>query len=189
VAVGAQAGVTAQRMYGKAVVLALLLGSCSPVPQSASLRTVAAYEVPLPTAADKARFLELMRIHAVGEGFHLDAATPAELEAQSSVSPITFNASVWRGDDDEVIASAMDFQDHIGRVWITFAKGEDPVRSARFRDRLMPMVQRTWPGTAALPIMPNSSIPLVNDMIRTSSGYRVIPSAASKYALEPKDEG
>ena len=92
------------------------------------------------------------------------------------------NATVWRGKDDEKpIASAMDFQDRLGRVWISFSLGEDPARSRRFREALLPAVRETWPDTASLPIMPSGAIPLTEDLVRTPQGYIVRPEAAAKY--------
>jgi len=145
---------------------------------------VAAFEVPLPTASDKSEFLALLRKVAEENGYHVDAASEAELSQMSEVSPISFNATVWRGDDDEAIASAMDFSDHIGRVWLTFSLGENPENARRFRDSLIPQVKRRWPEMASLPIMPNGAIPLASDLVRTSSGYEVNPVAADKYQVE-----
>lgn len=106
---------------------------------------------------------------------------------QSEVSPMTFSAAVWRGkDDDESIASAMDFQDHLGRVWISFSLGQDADRSKRFREALVPAIEKTWPGTASLPIMPNGAIPLARDLVRTAAGYRVEPEAAVRYQDQPQ---
>jgi hypothetical protein len=164
----------------------LLLAGCGAAEQPERAKTVAAYEVPLPTAADKARFLELLSREARAQGFHVDAATPHELEGQSEVSPITFSATVWRGaDDEEPIASAMDFKDHIGRVWLSFSLGQDPDRASRLRQELVPQIEKIWPETAALPIMPNGAIPLSGDLVRTPSGYVVRSSAAQKYRSQP----
>jgi hypothetical protein len=162
--------------------LALICAACGPVEQPKSAKTVAAYEVPLPTPSDKRRFLELLTQKAEAAGFHVDAATDDELKATSEVSPQTFNAAVWRGkDDEELIASAMDFEDRLGRVWISFSLGEDPVRSRRFREELMRAIKDGWPKTASLPIMPNGGIPLTRDLVRTPQGYIVNPSAAAQY--------
>jgi hypothetical protein len=140
----------------------------------------------LPTASDKQRFLRLLSDKAATAGFHVDSATDEELRANSQVSPQTFNATVWRGkNDDEAIASAMDFEDRLGRVWISFSVGEDPDRSRQFRDSLMPAVKSTWTDTASLPIMPNGAIPLPRDLLRTPQGYVVKASAAGKYADQP----
>ena len=164
-----------------------LLSGCGVTHQPESLTTVAAYEIPLPTPGDKAQFLTLLRAEAKAEGFHVDAATPTELETQSRASPITFSAAVWRGDDEEVIASAMDFQDHVGRIWITFGKGEDPTRSARFSSALITKIKKIWPESASLPIMPNGGIPTTDDLVRSPSGYVVNPTSASKYEVEPEN--
>jgi hypothetical protein len=152
------------------------------VEQPKSAKTVAAYEVPLPTASDKRRFLALLTQKAEAAGFHVDAATDEELKVTSDVFSQTFNATVWRGkDDEEPIASAMDFQDRLGRVWISFSLGEDPARSRQFRAALVPAIKEGWPDTASLPIMPNGAIPLTRDLVRTPQGYIVNPSAAATY--------
>ena len=162
--------------------LSLICAACGAVEQPKSAKSVAAYEVPLPTASDRQSFLTLLTSEAEEAGFHVDAATADELKATSEVSPQTFNATVWRGkDDDEPIASAKDFQDRLGRVWISFSFGQDPARSVRFRKSLMPAIMDRWPETVSLPIMPNGAIPLTQDLVRTPSGYIVSPSAAAKY--------
>jgi hypothetical protein len=98
--------------------------ACGVAEQPKWAETIAAYEVPLPTDTDKARFIQLLREQGEAQGFHVDAATRDEMAIQSDVSPTTFNASVWRGDEDEEsMASAMDFRDRIGRVWIAFPNG------------------------------------------------------------------
>ncbi|WP_072382895.1 hypothetical protein [Novosphingobium sp. NDB2Meth1] len=164
------------------IALSLICAGCGSAEQPQWAKTVAAYEVPLPTNSDKARFLGILSNQAKAAGFHLDVATDDELRALSEVSPITMNAAVWRGpDDQEVVASAMDFKTHIGRVWLTFSAGQDAGKAARFRERLMPLIKAAWPDTASLPITPDGGIPLDEDLVRTSSGYVVRPSAAAKY--------
>lgn len=159
--------------------ISLLCAACGVAEEPKSAKTVAAYEVPLPTAFDKRRFLMLLSAKAEAAGFHVDAATDEELKITSKVSPQTFNATVWRGqDDEEPIASAMDFHDHLGRVWISFLRGEDPARSRQFRETLVPAIKEGWPETAPLPIMPNGAIPLTRDLVRTPQGYIVNPAAA-----------
>ena len=118
--------------------------------------------------------------------FHVDAASQSELKRLSEVSPITFNASVWSGkEDEESIAAAMDFKDHLGRVWLTFPLGKRPAQTARFRDDLMPLIRKVWPNTKSLPIMPSGAIPLAEDLVTTPTGYVVKPSAAAKYRDTP----
>jgi hypothetical protein len=168
-------------MRSFATLLAILVCSCSPVEQPESIRTVAAYEVVLPTDNDKARFLALLDEVGEVQGYHVDSATSDELKAQSDISLISFNASVWRGEDEEMMAGAMDLHDRIGRVWLSFPRGDDPERSRRFREAVMLRVKSEWPETASLPIMPNGAIPLSEDLVRTPSGYQVKASAASRY--------
>ena len=175
-----------RHMLNRTIGLFLVCAACTVAPQPKSLETVAAYEVPLPTALDKARFIDLLGKIARTQGYHVDTASPSELKAMSEVSPITLNVAVWRGDDEESMASAMDFSDRIGRVWIAFPKGENPSRSKRFRELLVPKIQEIWPRTASLPIMPNGAIPLTDDLVRISSGYKVKASAALKYQNREK---
>jgi hypothetical protein len=165
--------------------LLLLCAGCGAAPQPQSLRTVAAYEVSLPAASDKSRFLSVLQMEAQAHGYHVDAASTDELKQLSTVSPISFNASVWRGNDEEIMASAMDFKDHLGRVWISFPVGEDQQRSAHFRADLVQKIREDWPDTASLPIMPSGAIPLTDDLIRTSTGYVVKSSEAGKYTAQP----
>lgn len=156
--------------------------ACGVVEQPKSARTVEAYEVPLPTSSDRKRFLTILTEKAEAAGFHVDSATDEQLKVTSEVFPQTFNATVWRGkDDEEPIASAMDFQDRLGRVWISFSLGKDSARSRRFRESVMPAIKAEWTGTASLPIMPTGAIPLTEDLVRTPQGYIVKPSAAAKY--------
>lgn len=170
----------------KRIVLALLAicSSCASANQPESARTVAAFEISLPTPADKLAFLSIVREEASRVGYHLDAATPDQLRQLSDVSPITMNAAVWRGNDDEAVASAMDGADHLGFVWFSFSKGTQPERVAAFRDRVMRRVSSRWSQTVRLPIMPTGAIPLRQDLVRTPSGYEVNPREKAKYQLD-----
>lgn len=168
-------------MFRLATLLSVMAVACGSIEQPESSRTVAAYEVPLPTSGDKEQFLALLEEVGEAEGYHVDFATQNELKVLSEISPMTFKASVWRGEDEESMATAMDFKDRIGRVWITFPRGEEPARSKRFRNILVPRIKTEWPATASLPIMPTGAIPLTPDLIRTPSGYKVKPDAALKY--------
>jgi hypothetical protein len=164
------------------------VASCGVAHQPKSAKTVAAFEIPLSTEEDRADFLDMLRRRAEAEGMHVDAATSEELEHTGRVIPEakrTIRAAVWRGsNDDEFVASILDFHDHLGPVWITFSRGEDPEIATRFRERLMHEVRERWPDTLALPIMPTGAIPLHDDLVRTPDGYVVDPAAASKYELE-----
>ncbi|MGN6850538.1 MAG: hypothetical protein ACTHJK_13865 [Sphingomicrobium sp.] len=166
------------------IVLLLACSACGVAPQPKNGRTVAAYEVPVPTAADRNQLLGLLSEEARAEGFHVDADTDEENRQLSEVSPLTINATVWRGkNDDEPIASVMDGADHLGLAWLTFAKSDEPERTAQFRQRVMNRIIVRWPKTQTLPIMPTGAIPLPQDLVLTNDGYRVKRSAASKYEL------
>ncbi len=173
---------SSDRYLMRRITIALLALCCgctaAPQPEPA----VAAVDVPLPTQLDRDDFLAVLRRSAAAHGFHADAASPSEIKRSNSISPITVNVTVWRGvNDDEVVASGMDGAEHVGRVWLSFEKGSAPQQFSHFRVELMRQIQRRWPATLPLPIMPNGAIPLPRDLIRTKDGYRVSPAAASKY--------
>jgi hypothetical protein len=156
--------------------------------QPESARTVAAFEIPLPSEADRSQFLSVLRAAAEAEGMHVDAANRNELEKMAKTIPgaeMTMNAAVWRGsNDDEVVASAVDQHDHLGQVWIMFSRGKDPTLTSRFRESAMREITLRWPGTLSLPIMPTGAIPLHRYLVRTPNGYMVNPSEAHKYRLD-----
>lgn len=168
--------------------ICVVLAGCGPTVQPESLKTVAAFEVPLPSEADRNLFILVLSAAAAEvEGLHVDAATNEQLETVAKAGPLfkmTMNATVWRGaNDDEPIASAMDQSDHLGLVWLTFSKGENPALNSRLRENAMREIMRRWPGTLSLPIMPTGSIPIRQDLVRTPDGYIVNPSEAYKYQL------
>ena len=162
-------------MMRLAALLTLLLVACGPVDQPASNRTVGAYEVTLHSQDEYAEFLTVLDEAAQRESYHLDHRDGGGVE------PFTINASIWRGNDEESMAHAMDFEDRIGRVWLTFPLGVDKVESENFRDALMVEIKDRWPATTSLPIMPNGAIPLTRDLVRTPNGYVVREGAAAKY--------
>jgi AraC-like DNA-binding protein len=114
---------------------------CGVSAQPDSARTVAAFEVPLPSETDRDQFLSVLRTVAATEGMHVDASSSEELKREGDVSQAfkkTMNATVWRGaNDDEAFASAMDEPDHLGEVWISFFKGKDPTLNSRLRESAM----------------------------------------------------
>lgn len=169
----------------------VLLLACGPVPRPDSIRTVAAYEVPLPSADDRRAFLSVLSEISKTSGLHVDSATDEELASTAKVIPearMTIHAAIWRGErDEESIATIMDGYDHLGLVWIMFVRGEDEVFSAQFRERVMTAVKLRWPGTVSLPIAPSGAIPHHEDMIRTPEGYIINPAAASRYEATPAD--
>ena len=169
----------------------ILCPGCGSTVQPERIRAVAAYEVPLPTDQARNAFLEVLRDEAKAEGLHVDAATSEELAETAKILPdaaMTMHATVWRGmDDDQAEAVVMDFPDHLGEVWITFLRGEDPELARRFREQAMQRILRRWPATLSLPIMSNGVIPLRADLRRTARGYEVDPEEAWRYAPEPSD--
>jgi len=169
-----------------ALALLMLCFGCRGTPQPESARTVAAFEVPLRDAKERAEFLALLSAAAEAEGLHVDAADADALKLLSETSPVTIHAGVWRGaDDDEMLAGVDDMHGHLGRAWITFSRGEDPRLAARFRERAMRRILARWPSTQSLPILPTGAIPLTADLRLTPEGYRVKPEAASQYEVPP----
>lgn len=176
-----------------AFIVCILASSCGVAPQPEKMQTVAAFEVPLPTQAERERFLSVLHKIAESHSMHVDAATQEELERRARVDPefrMTMNAAVWRGkSDNEPVASVMDQPDHLGQVWISFYRGEDPALNSSFREAAMREIIRTWPETLALPIMPTGAIPLHRDLIRTPKGYVVNPDKAHEYAIHGGGDG
>jgi hypothetical protein len=164
--------------------LFILISGCGTASQPDSAGTVAAYEVPLPTAAEREEFLALLSVEANAGSLHLDASTPDDLRHLSEAGPMTIHAAVWRGsDDEEAIASVLDLPGNSGRAWLSFFRGEDPIPARRFRERAMRKVLERWPSTEPLPILPTGVLPLPADLVMTAQGYRVKPAAAARYGL------
>jgi hypothetical protein len=175
----------ANKRWILAATILIGVSACGVEPQPESAKIVAAFEVPLPSQVDRDQFLAILQSAAANEGLHIDTTHKEDLEQQARVSPafeMTMNAAVWKGaDDDELIASAMDQPDHLGRIWILFSKGEDALLNSRFREAAMRQVVQKWPETLSLPILPTGAIPLSGDLIRTPEGYVISPAEADKY--------
>jgi hypothetical protein len=173
-------------------VVFILSSACGVTPQPQSIQTVAAFEVPLRSQAEREDFLLALSYIAQDHAMHVDAETPEELERRAKVSPtfkMTISAAVWSGaGDDEAIASVMDEPSHLGRPWISFYKGANPALNIRFREATMSEIMRKWPGTLSLPIMPTGAIPLSRDLVKTPKGYVVSPTEAHKYKVHGADE-
>jgi hypothetical protein len=153
-----------------------------------SARTVAAFEVPLRSEADRNQFLSVLRSAAEAEAMHVDAASSQEPERTAKAVPeaeMTMRAAVRQGStDDDPVAVAMDQHDHLRQAWIMFSKGKDPTLASRFHERAMREIMLRWPGTLTLPIMPTGAIPMHRDLLRTPSGYIVDPSEARRYGVQ-----
>jgi len=173
--------------------LLLICSACGVAPQPESSQTVAAYEIPLPTEAERTEFLSLLSAVAETEGLHVDSADPRELRRTAEIMPVaemSIHAAVWRGtEDDDSEAVIMDQKDHLGQVWIMFSKGEKPELARRFRDKAMERIFERWPETLSLPIMPSGTIPLHEDLVRTPAGYEVKSSEEAKYSDPESDSG
>jgi len=166
----------------------VLIAGCGVAEQPESAKTVAAFEVPLRSEAERNQFLSVLRTAAEAEGMHVDSESTQNLAQETKINPAfekTMHAAVWRGaNDDEAVASAMDQPDHLGQVWIMFSRGTEPQLTTRFRESAMRQIMLRWPDTVSLPIMPNGAIPLHADLIRTQNGYIIKQSEAHRYELE-----
>ncbi|MEZ5742918.1 MAG: hypothetical protein R3D89_04095 [Sphingomonadaceae bacterium] len=151
-----------RRFLAAAVTIAL--ASCGVGHQPESAKAVAAFEIPVPTQADRAKLISIMSAVAESEGYHVDASTDEELRASYDIAPMTIHAGVWRGeDDDESIATVLDLP-RPGYAWLTFSKGENPVKSRRFETRLMNAIRKEWEEVMELPIV-DGGIPHPEDMV------------------------
>lgn len=141
------------------------------------------------TAQDRADLIAILRAAAKAEGGHLDAANDEELRQSGIHMPaakMTIHAAVWRGeDDDESWATIMDQADHLGQVWIMFARGKDERAATRFRVRAMRELNSRWPNPLSLPIIDGRTTPLHRALVRTPSGYELKASEAHRYKPMP----
>lgn len=164
----------------------VFLGCVAPQPDSG--RTVVAFEVPLHTPSDRAEFLAILRQVSQADGLHVDAQSESSLRQTAEVIPEakkTLHATVWRGTEDEhAEAVIMDVHDHLGLVWIAFMRGEDPAAAIRFRERVMHRIRLRWPETMSLPVMPTGSIPNRDQLVKSSSGYKLDPAHVASYDVK-----
>ena len=63
------------------------IAGCGGTRQQESTRTVAAFEIPLSSEADRDLFLSVLRGAAEVEGMHVDATSKEELEREARASP------------------------------------------------------------------------------------------------------
>lgn len=148
--------------------------------------TVAAFEVPLPSAPERRELLDLLRRQAKAEGLHVDAASDEELAHMAKAMPdtvATIDAAIYRGTKDNLFEASVSDRFHPSLVWITFSRGEDVHLAKQFRDRAMKAIAARWPHTRTLPLTPGGSIPLPDDMILTGNRYLVKASVAANYEL------
>ena len=172
-------------MRFRSLLLPFAIAGCGVAEQPTSNETVAAFEVALPTAKDRTALITILRTTATAAGGHLDAASDNELRSTAEVSPLakmSIHAAVWEGaKDEENWATIMDQADHIGQVWVVFARGRNEAQARRFRQQTMRDITVRWPNVLSLPIIERRTIPLRRDLIRTEKGYQLDPTAAARY--------
>jgi hypothetical protein len=173
----------------KLAILAPLL-ACSPADQE-SVRTVAAMEVVLRSAADRADLLSILRRRAAADpSLHVDdvSARWRDLAAGAASLPEvdgTIYVGIWRGENDDELEVDANDMGHKGRVWLTFPKGTQPDRSTKLSTGLIGAVRDRWPDAEPLPVLPSGALALSTDLRKTSAGYKVAKSAAGRYGLSP----
>lgn len=155
-----------------------------PVTQPEGSKTVAAFEVPLTTAVDRADFLAILATEAKAEGLDVKVETAQEMERWAEMSPKlrkSVEAIVYRGGDFLQTEARVSDQFHFGHVWISFAQGKDPALALRFRDQVMSRTIERWPETLTVPVAQTGSLPHREDLIRTDTGYEINPSRSEGY--------
>ena len=158
--------------------------ACQPVPQPESARTVAAFEVPLTTAVDRADFLTILTAEAAAEGLDVKVETAQEMDRRAEMLPelrASIHAIVYRGGDFRQTEARVSDRFHFGHVWISFAQGEDPASARRFRNQLMSRTIERWPETLSVPVAQTGALPLKEDLVRGDHGYEINPARLAGY--------
>jgi hypothetical protein len=163
--------------------------ACAPVPQPDSIRFVAAVEIALRTPADRSDLLAMLRRHAAAGGLHVDDVSSQWRDLQRNAPELpdfargTLYVGVWRGAEDDDLEVSVEDSGHRARAWVIFSRGEQPELATRMREGLLSAIARRWPGARRLPILPTGGLPLADDLHLGPDGYRIVRSAASRYAL------
>lgn len=158
--------------------------ACQPVPQPESLRTVAAFEVPLTTEVDRADFLSILNAEAAAEGLNLNVETAEEMARWAQTSPRlrrSIHATVYRAGDLRQTEARVSDQFHLGHVWVSFNQGGDPTLARRFRDRLVSRIIERWPETLSVPVAQTGSLPQREDLVRGAQGYEMNSARMAGY--------
>lgn len=166
-------------------VLALLICcGCAPRPQPS---TIAAIEIPVPTARDRGDLAATLRAFSAAEGLHADAATEHELENVRNKFPedahATFRMGVWRGEEDKDLEMSVTDTGHQGRAWVSIIRYGAADLPPEARERLLRALRGRWPQALMLPVLPTGGLPLARDLVATPGGYKVIASAGGRYKI------
>jgi hypothetical protein len=163
-----------------------------PAPQPGSAKTVASVEVPLLTPVDHAELLAMLRRNARANGLHVDDGTeewiqfrrgapPDEPPFARNVLTKTIYVGVYRGTDDNNMEMDVDDGGHQGLAWLTFFRGERPELATKTRVQLLAEIKHRWPDARDVPVMPNGSLPLAEDLIWTGTSYALKPERSAYY--------
>ncbi len=147
-------------------------------------------EIPITTEADRRDFVAILRKCAAADGgIHVDDVTDRWRDFEAEANTIaperrgTVYVGLWRGaNDDDPEADATDLF-HPGKTWLTFERGRDPVRSAKFRKLVLTEVHRRWPDVQPVPVFPGGDLPNIEDLRQTPTGYKIAASSAALYGL------
>jgi hypothetical protein len=160
------------------------------VPDQEPARTVAAIEIPLKADTDRRDLVTILRRHAAADGtIHVDDVTSRWREFEAQNGPTlpggkgTIFVGVWRGANDDELIADVDDMGHPGRAWVTFVKGKDIARAARFRQAVLADIIRRWSDAKSIPVLPSGGVPLPQDLTLTPSGYKITPGASATYEL------
>jgi hypothetical protein len=174
-------------------VLVVLAQGFVPRRESERNPTVAAVEVPLRNATDRADLLAMLQRHAREEGLHVDdrsqewmesrrQADPGEPRLANDVLAKTIYVGVWRGEEDKDMEVLVDDGGRQGRPWLMFSRGDQPELATRSRRRLQAKIKARWPDARDVPVMPSGALPLADDLVWTGESYVVKPERAAAYA-------
>lgn len=158
--------------------------ACQPVPQPESAKIVAAFEVPLTTAVERANFLTILNAEAAIEGLDVSIETAEEMDRWNEMAldlSKSIEATAYRGNDIRQSEARVSDQNHLGQAWISFKRGEDPSLARRFRQRLMSRIIEHWPGTLSVPVAQTGALPRKEDLRRSDHGYEIDPSRLAGY--------
>lgn len=158
-----------------------LVSACEP---GRHLTFADAVEVPLdPKASGQlARVLEQA---AKQEGFFFrdsSAYMRATTEGQFTVHMTMFRPLEGEKEWPEVQIQAEG--DH--SPWVLFlppAEERYAAATARTRQRILAALRERWPNLRKIPILPSGGVPLADDVVLTSRGYKVVANRASDYEL------